>query len=228
MKKNRMMRLASILLVCVLLTTSVISGTFAKYTTTGTATDTARVAWWGVEIKTVTGSDFAKTYATHDGSYGGALSVEALDKVVAPGTSSSDVDGDVTFTITGKPEVAVALKFDVVANSEIVLPAGDYTDYTTADDDGDTFNLAAEYYPVKFTLTKSGVATPLVENGKLSAVAAALNGENNKYDPNTTLDRTYTLTWAWAFSENDKADTYLGWNPQTLGYTLSVTVEQID
>ena len=31
MKKNKMMRLAAILLVCVLMTTSVISGTFAKY-----------------------------------------------------------------------------------------------------------------------------------------------------------------------------------------------------
>ena len=47
MKKNRIMRLASILLVCVLLTTSVISGTFAKYTTSQDASDSARVAHWG-------------------------------------------------------------------------------------------------------------------------------------------------------------------------------------
>ena len=47
MKKNRMMRLASVLLVCVLLTTSVISGTFAKYVTSVESTDEARVANWG-------------------------------------------------------------------------------------------------------------------------------------------------------------------------------------
>ena len=49
MKKNRMMRLASILLVCVLLTTSVISGTFAKYTTSANSEDKARVAKWGFD-----------------------------------------------------------------------------------------------------------------------------------------------------------------------------------
>ncbi|MFR0985955.1 MAG: hypothetical protein ACLSFZ_04975 [Frisingicoccus sp.] len=44
MKKNRMMRLASSLLVLTLLTTCVISGTFAKYTTQAGGSDTARVA----------------------------------------------------------------------------------------------------------------------------------------------------------------------------------------
>ena len=47
MKKNRMMRLAAFLLVCVLLTTSVISGTYAKYVSTTTDSDSARVAKWG-------------------------------------------------------------------------------------------------------------------------------------------------------------------------------------
>ena len=47
MRKNRMMRLASVLLVLCLLTTSVISGTFAKYVTTVGGRDEARVARWG-------------------------------------------------------------------------------------------------------------------------------------------------------------------------------------
>ena len=50
MKKNRMMRLASGLLVAVLMTTSMISGTFAKYVTTASASDNARVAKWGVTL----------------------------------------------------------------------------------------------------------------------------------------------------------------------------------
>ena len=62
MKKNRMMRLASILLICVLLTTSVISGTFAKYVTADTGSDNARVAKWGVEL-IVTGDNlFSNSY----------------------------------------------------------------------------------------------------------------------------------------------------------------------
>ena len=47
MKKNRMLRLASALLILTLLTTSVIGGTFAKYVSTGSVSDTARVAKWG-------------------------------------------------------------------------------------------------------------------------------------------------------------------------------------
>ena len=50
MKKNKMMRLASGLLVAVLITTSTISGTFAKYVTTADAKDEARVAKFGVVI----------------------------------------------------------------------------------------------------------------------------------------------------------------------------------
>ena len=50
MRNNRMMRAASALLVAVLLTTSTISGTFAKYVTEKEVSDTARVAKWGVEI----------------------------------------------------------------------------------------------------------------------------------------------------------------------------------
>ena len=50
MKKNKLMRAASILLVATLISTCAISGTFAKYVTTGSATNTARVAKWGVEL----------------------------------------------------------------------------------------------------------------------------------------------------------------------------------
>ena len=62
MMKNKMMRAASILLVAVLLSTCAISGTFAKYVTTASGTDTARVAKWGVVI-TANGNLFNKTYA---------------------------------------------------------------------------------------------------------------------------------------------------------------------
>ena len=51
MKKNKFMRLASVMLMLCLITTCAISGTFAKYTTSGTATDTARVAKWGVGVE---------------------------------------------------------------------------------------------------------------------------------------------------------------------------------
>ena len=50
MKTNKIMRIASGLLVAVLLSTCVISGTFAKYVSTYDGTDSARVATWAFEI----------------------------------------------------------------------------------------------------------------------------------------------------------------------------------
>ena len=230
MKKNRIMRLASGLLVAVLLTTCTISGTFAKYVTTASGTDTARVAKWGVDIDIVSGSGFSNQYQTYDSAYTGTVSVKSIDdaKVVAPGTSSEDVDGDVKFTISGKPEVAVKVDIVFDAKNEIKLAAGDYLDYTTASNDIDTFTLASEYYPVKFTLTKDGTA--VVTDGTLSDVETALNSDTAYYAPNQDLAVTYVMTWKWAISENDKADTYLGNETilQTLAYDLSISVTQVD
>ena len=99
MKKNRMMRLASILLVCVLLTTSVISGTFAKYTTTQSVQDTARVAKWDIDFagKDNTTKDFAfDLFNTVNGNGTGDESGDDNDvanvdgqTIIAPGTSGS-------------------------------------------------------------------------------------------------------------------------------------------
>ena len=66
MKKNIMMRLSALLLVAVLLTTCVISGTFAKYVTTGTATDSARVAKWGVTVEAKLDDLFVDEYKLDD------------------------------------------------------------------------------------------------------------------------------------------------------------------
>ena len=75
MKKNVMMRLASFLLVAVLISTSAISGTYAKYVTQAEGTDSARVAKWGVTVA-IDGSDlFANQYT--DTTNG--LTVKSLD-----------------------------------------------------------------------------------------------------------------------------------------------------
>ena len=83
MKKNRMMRLASILLVLVLMTSSVVGGTFAKYTTSATSEDSARVANWGFER--TNSMDLTNLFL---GSYDNVASNNG-DDVIAPGTSGS-------------------------------------------------------------------------------------------------------------------------------------------
>lgn len=114
MKKNKMMRLASILLVVTLLSTSVISGTFAKYTTQDSASDTARVAKWGVVLQ-ATGDLYGATYKQNDGkptnwtaetaTGQSVTSASTANNLLAPGTQSDDPN-TLSFKLNGKPEVA--------------------------------------------------------------------------------------------------------------------------
>ena len=236
MRKNKMMRAASALLVAVLLTTSTISGTFAKYVTEASGQDEARVAKWGVEVSAFTNELFAKTYAkTEDTSI--ENTVVADEKVVAPGTTHKD--GGLKFVLKGTPEVATRVEIaitNLAGNDvpvEVKLPAKNgYTDYTVATGvatDGKavygTFDLASDYYPVKFYL-KDSVGT-VIKEGTLSEIEAFINeklendsfpgdGKNGEYAAGTILDNIlggdgiYTITWEWIFDGDDRADTYLG------------------
>lgn len=103
MRKNKMMRAASVLLVAVLLTTCAISGTFAKYTTTATGSDTARVARWGFKTTTLAIDLF-------DGRYDNVVAMKDGENVIAPGTSKTTTINLVPDTQSA-PEVAY--KFDV-------------------------------------------------------------------------------------------------------------------
>ncbi len=145
MKKNKMCRLASALLILVLLTTSIVGSTFAKYTTEGSASDTARVAKWGVVINT-SGSLYSDAYAIQSAADGKGDLPEAWtatpaadavtvaseienDNIVAPGTKS---EGGLSFSISGKPEVAVAVSTTITAE-DIFLKAGKYGVLVKAD-----------------------------------------------------------------------------------------------
>ncbi len=154
MKKNRMLRLASALLILTLLTTSVIGGTFAKYVSEGSVSDTARVAKWGVEIKT-SGTLYSDAYAkaAESGDTGNlpatwaaspsadSITVAAStqnDNIVAPGTKS--YDHGLSFSISGTPEVAVTVKATIKAE-DIYLAAGTYGVLVKAADVDDKLSL---------------------------------------------------------------------------------------
>lgn len=241
MKKNRMMRVASTLLVAVLLSTCAVSGTFAKYVTSASGSDTARVAKWGVEVGGMDNKLFKTTY---DDTV--ATSV-AGTHVVAPGTKN---DTGVTFSLTGIPEVAVDVKVKVTGADgedikDVCLKGNkSYKDYTKDKDSNDTFEVEDDYYPVVFTL-KDGDKT--LEEGNLSEIKTYLEGENmsKRYEANTDLSKihgdsttgVYTLTWEWKFDGNEQADTLLG-NVAAgevidganvkIDFKIDITVTQID
>ena len=236
MKKNRMMRLASALLVAVLLTTCTISGTFAKYVTTASATDTARVAKWGVSV-TATGNDaFAKNYKDVTGDAG--VMVKSDVKVVAPGTR-----GDLcSIKITGTPEVMV----NVAMTADLEFEGN----WKVAGDD---------YCPIVFTVTRGSHTKTIGLEGTGAIVSCANIAELEYFvesefraisesyiDANTNLatdDKDIEIDWAWPYEvagdlngdgvlDNDYKDTTLGDRAVaediTIIFTCSATVTQVD
>lgn len=255
MKKNVMMRLACFLLVAVLISTSAISGTYAKYVTTANGSESARVAKWGVEVgvegfnKEADGL-FAKTY-NKDEAFKFQYTVEAKDKVVAPGTKN---DKGIILTLKGQPEVGVQVDIAVAVNDDVVLPAATgYTDWTESvnGEYSKKFDNAADYYPVVFKLVDTASPSIVLVEGNLKAIADYLNAGSDQYAANTDLSKIfknngsgeYKLTWAWDFDDNgagtyDKQDTLLGnvaagiatvsGANTELDFSISITVTQVD
>ena len=214
MKKNYSMRIASMLLVLVLLTTCVISGTFAKYVTKGDASDEARVAKWGVTISAPQEDDlFVKTY-----SNGTINSVMAADDAVAPGTEGSLAK----FTIGGTPEVAVKVTY----TADLTLTGWKVMDAA---------NNEVIYCPLVFVV--NGQTLQIAARTELSALEAAVEAEIAKqtvsYNAGEAINDVLEVSWSWAYSVNDAYDTILGnaaaaGNASTVKLDVTVTVTQVE
>lgn len=215
MKKNKMMRLASCLLVMVLLTTSMISGTFAKYVTSDAASDSARVAKWGVTVTADGEGTFVNKYARDDdSSVAGEYTVVATEDVLAPGTA-----GDFAkFSITGEPEVTVLVEFSV---NKFEL--------------GDNWvDANGNYYcPIEITVgtnTYKGLDYKSVDLFE-DAVKVAIT-DSRAYEVGFNLINAYapSISWAWAFEGNDDVkDTFLGDKANAkIELDVKCTITQID
>lgn len=104
MKNIKMLAIAA-LLVAVAVTSYSVSGTYAKYTTSKTYTDSARVAKWGIGM--------TNEVNLFSSDYVDVKSVDGKD-VVAPGTK-----GEYTFELTGAPETNYTLDVEVTGTDNI-------------------------------------------------------------------------------------------------------------
>ena len=231
MKKNVMMRIASILLVCVLATTCGISGTFAKYVTKSTMNDEARVAYWGFQELASQTFELFNSGDTNIKSNGNGL--------LAPGSYGSAafkfiyVDGN--GGAIQAPEVAYTFKIEVSGTFD-----------TDALDDNPNFI---------WVLDGKGYKT----FGELKTAIEALDGDET-FDPGELPTLFYTagndaathvIGWQWMFdqatgtmplateyadgtaiiiAENDVGDTMMG-NASDLddiAITITITATQVD
>ncbi len=127
MKTNKMMRIASFLLVAVILTTCAISGTFAKYVSQATGTDTASVAKWDIKVEDKQIAVSPNTTVTFDvfNTLTGEQNVAKTDgTLIAPGTQGS-------------------FELNIVNNSEVTA------EYKV------TYTQEANNIPLKFALTNT-------------------------------------------------------------------------
>ena len=102
MKKNKALTAALSVFALTMMSMCAIGGTFAKYVTEGSGTDTARVAKWGVDV--VVTNHMASILDTSGNSETNvAIAGDGQLDIIAPGTK-----GDmVTYSISGDPEVTV-------------------------------------------------------------------------------------------------------------------------
>lgn len=158
-KKNRTWRAAALLLALTLVTSCFVGGTFAKYTTTGEATDTARVAKFGVTVE-AGGSLFDKTYKDAPVTESDAsltVNSSSEDNVLAPGTKSS-AEG-LTINVTGTPEVDVKVTSEIKAKN-VFLTAGTYAKMVKATPTSENFK---NYYVLDATVFKKVAADALFD-----------------------------------------------------------------
>ena len=209
MKTNTMMRVASVLLVAVLLSTCVISGTFAKYVTSDDATDSARVAKWGVTVVATGDEAFAEKYDNAADANGTkVVSYVVGEDVLAPGTNGT-LGG---IRITGQPEVMV----NIEVTAELTLTGWSVTGDWDKDGQVEAEETDVFYCPIKFTIGNETIlgtnytdATTL--QNAVAAKLTALSATNVAANTDLGTDRDVTITWEWEFDTNDDAkDTALG------------------
>ena len=222
-----MMRIASFLLIAVLATTCVISGTFAKYTSDFSGSDSARVAKWAFSF----GDSNSDTTGDEVMSAGSNFTFNLFSSINDYAGKSNAVDTDVD--VNGKGDDAT-----------VIAPGtwGSVTIYLKNDSEVNAT------YTVVFTetwdsLPAGATRIPLVysTNGTNWMTLADINDLFDGNDDSLTNPKDIamngnaqiTLYWMWAFDTTDDAgssdttDTLLGWDGDaTVTLTASVNVTQ--
>lgn len=178
-KRNWIFKIASGLMMACLLTTCVISGTFAKFTSGASASTTVNVATWSFNFEDENTKTFAVELAETT-ELGGAADeqVDTTNKgILAPGTQGS-------FSITLQNQSQVTADYTVAFTAEA----------KHADD-----SASALSDNLKFSLTGGD---DYVVFANLAGTNGTLKFENDGDDDETTI----TVYWKWEFTNEDETE----------------------
>lgn len=225
MKRNRIFWLFAVVLVLTMVSTSLVSGTFAKYTKQVSATDTARVAKFAFDL-----SDGTNTL---DEATAAPVSIDLFDTVdaglyddgtdgtfIAPGTT-----GSVVLSLDNLSEVDITVAFALTETN-----AGNIPIYYTIGAGTQRYSavLSGDYVVSVDTLTYQTLA-------QMQTALNALAGTVQASDGTTAVSLAdITLNWTWAFEtagtgQSDTLDTALGVaGTATVKLDIACTVTQVD
>lgn len=190
MRKNKFFIAGLVTVFVALVSLTLVSSTWAKYTSTAEGHDNARVAYWGFGESTELSIDdlFKNVYAV------GVESADADEDVVAPGTTGSET---FKFAFTAgqsgtieAPEVDYSLKLEATGSCPADLDA----------------RLVWKLDSVACTNFADLLA-------KLNALDGDETYEAGELPEAFGVDKEHTISWEWAFSvdaDGDEDDTLLG------------------
>jgi len=208
MKNDKITRFAILILALTMITLMIVSGTFAKYTSSATGSDTATVAKWSIKVGSGDGVEIAGSSST--------VSFDLFSTIKdEDGGSEADVAGKASGTAVGSTSATAKIiapgtsgSFDIIVKNESEVNA--------------TYSIAFESnntsIPIEFstdgTTWKSTLSEANVTNAAINMNSAA---------------QTKTVYWRWAYdvsAARDTADTNLGVAAQTspASVTLSATI----
>ncbi len=240
MKKNGTMRVAALLLALTLISSCFVGSTFAKYVTSTTVQDTARVAYWGFKATAELDLDL------FDGEYDkdtadfieSTLTVVAEndDNVIAPGTSK-EVKFSFAYTDNAAKDIqAPEVAYNFTVNATVGGIATGYSaldanknfywtlDGVKCDANGDGNSTVEELIAAIKALSGHESGSQDYAAGDLPAAFATVNG-------NDAIE--HTIGWEWIYHTDANADAYdtIMGNAENLDdliITITITAEQID
>lgn len=202
-KTSKTARITMLLVVLCLISTAMLSGTFAKYTSEFAGADTALIAKWDISV-----TDGETELSVSEAVYLDLFSHEyqnniiegaGTDKIIAPGVS-----GDFTLKVENIGDVAAEVVFDLAASG------------------------SANDVPIEYSIDGSS----WVNLGDLETALNSLAGMQNVAAGTGTAEQKVEWRWQFergedaALTANDAADTHLGTTSVTDNrskYILTVT-----
>lgn len=198
MKKNKIFTLGLVITFVFVVSLTLVSGTFAKYTSTVTGNDSASVAKWAFQYGTSEG-----TLSDVDLSSTKIIAFNLFDTIL---DTNGDPETDVA-TDKIAPGTKGSFQFVVKNTSEVNA----------------TFDLTLEVtgaqVPFEYTIQVN-------EENASEASTTVPSLTTQTIDMNTSV--TVTITWEWPFDGNDTTDTTLGLAASTVEVNATIVFVQVD